>query len=340
MLAVAASRLGYRCHVFEPQQACPAGDVAAHTAADYDDYGALERFADSVDVVTLEFENVPVETVRYLAERLPVRPGADALAIAQDRIAEKTFLNKCAIQTAPWEPVNNSADLERALATIGCPAVLKTARFGYDGKGQATIPDRGVSIAEVWKPFDGKPCILEGFVSFELEISVLAARTADGRCAIYDPVENRHRNHILHKTIVPAAISDATAQAAIDIARNVVETMQYVGLLAIEMFVTGDGEILANEIAPRPHNSGHWSIDAAVTSQFEQTVRAICGLPLGDTGVLVPCEMTNLIGNEADAWQRLLTEPGACVHLYGKRETRPGRKMGHVTRVRLPDNKI
>lgn len=330
MLVLAAARLGYRCHIFEPQADCPASHVARHTAASYDDIAALDAFAEAVDVVTLEFENVPIAAVERLAERVPVRPGASALAVAQDRAAEKSFLNEAGIETAPWARVETAADLAPALARLGRPAVLKTARLGYDGKGQAMIGPE-TAIDGLFERLGGVPCVLEGFVDFEREVSVLAARGLDGSVACYEPVENIHRDHILHRTLVPARITEDTAAAATRIAHDTVEALDYRGLLAVEMFVTADGRVLANEIAPRPHNSGHWSIDAAHTSQFEQTIRAICGLPLGDTGHVAPCEMRNLIGSEADAWADILAEPGARLHLYGKAESRPGRKMGHVT---------
>lgn len=335
MLVLAAARLGYRCHIFEPQADCPASHVARHTAADYGDTAALDAFAERVDVVTLEFENVPIAAVERLADRVPVRPGASALAIAQDRVAEKTFLNGAGIETAPWVPVETAADLAPALHHLGRPAVLKTARLGYDGKGQAMIgPD--TDIEGLFDRLGGVPCVLEGLVDFEREISVLAARGLDGAIACYEPAENIHRDHILHRTLIPAQISAQTATAAKDIARRTVTALDYRGLLAVEMFVTAEGRVLANEIAPRPHNSGHWTIDAAHTSQFEQTVRAICGLPLGDTGHVAPCEMRNLIGAEADTWREILAQPGARLHLYGKAESRPGRKMGHVTTLRRP----
>mgnify|MGYP003700363577 CR=1 FL=1 len=333
MLALAAARLGYRCHVFEPGGACPAGDVARHTAADWDDRGALEAFAGAVDVITLEFENVPVETVDFLSGLKPVRPSGDALRVAQDRAAEKRFLNEAGVETAPWAEIAHEEELVDALARIGRPAILKTARFGYDGKGQIVIRE-GDNPASAWAALDGRRAVLEGMVDFSLEVSVLAARTPDARIACYEPVENRHRDGILHKTIVPAPIDPDVAERAVETATKLVSAMNYVGLLAVEMFVMPDGRVLANEIAPRPHNSGHWTIDGAVTSQFEQTVRAICGLPLGETGRIGSAEMTNLIGEEVEAWPQLLEEPGARLHLYGKAETRPGRKMGHVTRVR------
>jgi 5-(carboxyamino)imidazole ribonucleotide synthase len=257
--------------------------------------------------------------------------------VAQDRAAEKTFLNEAGIETAPWARVENAADLAPALERLGRPAVLKTARFGYDGKGQTMIgPDTGTD--GVFDSLGRVPCVLEGFVDFEREISVLAARGLDGTIACYEPVENVHRDHILHRTLVPASISAQTAAAATDIARRTAEALDYRGLLAVEMFVAPDGRVLANEIAPRPHNSGHWTIDAAQTSQFEQTVRAICGLPLGDTGHIAPCEMRNLIGDEANDWPGILAQPGARLHLYGKSESRPGRKMGHVTVLNPPRN--
>jgi 5-(carboxyamino)imidazole ribonucleotide synthase len=330
MIALAAARLGYRCHIYEPQVDCPASHVAAHTAAAYDDLDALDAFAQAVDVVTLEFENVPVATVERLARSVPVRPGAKALAIAQDRAEEKAFLNKAGIETAPWAPVTSQDALDTALDFVGRPAVLKTARLGYDGKGQAAVkPDTDTSA--LFASLGGVPCILEGFVDFELEISVLAARGPDGAVSCYEPVENIHRDHILHRTLVPARIEAETASRATAMATRVVEALDYVGLLAVEMFVAADGRVLANEIAPRPHNSGHWTIDAAATSQFEQTVRAICGLPLGATHAIVPCEMRNLIGDEIDDWEAILRDPDAHLHLYGKAESRPGRKMGHVT---------
>ncbi|MBP5857041.1 5-(carboxyamino)imidazole ribonucleotide synthase [Marivibrio halodurans] len=332
MLALAAARLGYRCRVYDPAEQCPAGDVAPHVSAGWDDEDALAAFAAAVDVVTLEFENVPVAAVAFLATRVPVRPGAGALEVAQDRAVEKDFLNRAGVETAPWATVESLEDLHEALDRLGRPAVLKTARFGYDGKGQAVIRD-GDDPAAAWAAVGEQRCVLEGFVDFMVEVSVLAARTAGGAIACFEPVENRHRDGILHKTRIPAPITPDVAERAVEVACRAVSRMDYVGLLAVEMFVMPDGRILANEIAPRPHNSGHWTIDGAATSQFEQTVRAICGQPLGDTGRLGAAEMTNLIGAEVEDWPALLAEPGARLHLYGKAETRPGRKMGHVTRV-------
>lgn len=333
MLVQAASRLGYKCLVFEPGSGCPAGQISPHVEAGWDDLDALDAFAEAVDVVTLEFENVPIAAVERLAARVPVRPGASALAVAQDRAKEKRFLNKAGIETAPWAPVSSQAELGKALAYTGRPAVLKTARLGYDGKGQTAVRE-DTALDGLFESLGGVDCVLEGFVDFDLEVSVLAARGLDGEIVCFEPVENVHRDHILHRTIVPARIDAETARKATAIAEETVRALDYVGLLAVEMFVCPDGRVLANEIAPRPHNSGHWSIDASETSQFEQTVRAICGLPLGSTAAVAPCEMRNLIGSEADDWHAILAEPGARLHLYGKAESRPGRKMGHVTTLK------
>lgn len=335
MLAIAAARLGYRCHIFESQIDCPASHVAQHTAAGYDDTAALDAFAKSVDVVTLEFENVPIAAVQRLAKTVPVRPGASALAIAQDRVTEKSFLNKAGIETAPWAAVQSQSDLDTALQRIGLPGVLKTARLGYDGKGQATLRN-AADATGAYEKLGSVPCVLEGFVDFALEISVLAARGLDGSIACFEPVENIHRDHILHRTLVPARIDATVAQRATQIATQTIEALDYIGLLAVEMFVCRDGRVLVNEMAPRPHNSGHWSIDGAATCQFEQTVRAICGLPLGNTTRISDCEMRNLIGDEANDWPEILAQPGARLHLYGKAESRPGRKMGHVTTLHSP----
>lgn len=338
MLVQAGSRLGYRFVIFEPQADCPASHVAEHIQAGYDDVAALDRFASAVDVITLEFENVPIEAVDHLAQSVPVRPGASALAIAQDRTVEKRFINQAGIGTAPWAAVGSPDELDSALSEIGRPSILKTARLGYDGKGQATLrPSDPEPPEAVFARLGNVPCVLEGFVDFALEVSVLVARGLDGNTVCFEPAENEHQNHILYRTHVPANISDETANAAKAAAVQIAAAMDYVGLLAVEMFVTADGEILVNEIAPRPHNSGHWSIDGAATSQFEQTIRAICGLPLGRTDRMGKCEMTNLIGDEADAWESLLAEPGTRLHLYGKAESRPGRKMGHYTKVLIED---
>lgn len=333
MLVLAAARLGYRCHIFGPDRGSPAGQVAAQTVADYLDEAALERFAAAVDVVTTEFENVPAATLARLAAKVPVRPGAAALETAQDRRLEKSFFNFIGAATAPWWAIDDLADLEAGLAAIGRPAILKSSRFGYDGKGQERIAP-GDDAAAVYRAIGRVPAILEGFVDFEREISVIVARGLDGGTACFDVVENRHRNHILHVTRAPAPIPTGLAAEARAIAERAAAELGLVGLLAVEMFVTRDGRLLVNEMAPRPHNSGHWTIDACVTSQFEQCVRAVCGQPLGDPSRFADAEMTNLIGDDARAWPVLMAEPGARLHLYGKAEIRPGRKMGHVTRVR------
>ncbi|MPY75390.1 MAG: 5-(carboxyamino)imidazole ribonucleotide synthase [Alphaproteobacteria bacterium] len=333
MIAIAAARLGYRCHTFADQPDSPAAQVcAASTLADYRDTKALDAFAAAVDVVTLEFENVPEESVRYLAGRVPVRPGPDVLATAQDRLLEKQFLNRIGIPTAPFAHVTDLASLEAAVGRIGRRSVLKTAKFGYDGKGQIAIKP-GSDLAGVLREVNTGHAVLEGWIDYALEISVIVARGLDGAMAAYVPVENRHVDHILDTTIVPAGISPGIAARAGEIARRAAEALSVVGLLAVEMFVTWDGEVLVNEIAPRPHNSGHWTIDACAISQFQQLVRAICGLPLGTTERHSDAVMKNLIGDEVGQWLGLLAEPGARLHLYGKSEIRPGRKMGHVTRL-------
>ena len=341
MLALAAARLGLRCHVYAPETG-PAFDVCEHhTVAAYEDEVALERFAKSVDVVTFEFENVPARTAAVLAALRPVRPGAGALEKTQDRLVEKTFLNSLGIPTAPFHQVDDAGALARGVAQLGRPSILKTRRFGYDGKGQAMVRE-GSDLAVVFRSLGSKPCILEGVVPFVREVSVVAARGLDGSVKAWDVCENHHEHHILSVTRAPARLAPATAAQAIDMTARIAHALDYVGVLAVEMFLVEERDasgatlekLVVNEIAPRVHNSGHWTLDGAVTSQFEQHVRAVCGFPLGDTrrhGAYV--EMTNLIGADADRWNDLLAEPGACLHLYGKHEARPGRKMGHVTRV-------
>ena len=333
MTAQAAARLGYRSHVFCPDRDSPTAQVTDRaTLSSYGDEAALARFAESIDVATYEFENIPYETVAYLAERVAVRPGPKALSVCQDRIAEKDFVSAQGIGVAPYRSVPGPDDLPAALAEIGTPAVLKSTRMGYDGKAQAMIHGPGDASGAAALIGD-QPAILEGFVAFDFELSVIAARGLDGSIACYPPVENRHRDHILAETVAPASLPDAEAQEAEDIARRLIEALDMVGLLAVEMFHTKDSRLLVNELAPRPHNSGHWTMDACATSQFEQLVRAICGLPLGTVDRHSDAVMTNLIGADADGWRDLLAEPGAHLHLYGKAEARPGRKMGHVTRL-------
>jgi phosphoribosylaminoimidazole carboxylase, PurK protein len=333
MAALAAAKLGYRVHVFCPEADSPAEQVAAvATVADYTDLAALEAFARAVDVVTFEFENIPAESVRLLASLVPVRPSWRVLEVAQDRISEKRFFNSIGIETAPWAEVGSAAELAGAVARLGRPAVLKTTRMGYDGKGQVKITAE-TDLDEAWNALDGAPAVLEGFIDFAGEISVIVARGTGGGWSTFDPAWNVHTNHILDTTTVPAPITPQLAAQAREAARKVAETLELEGLLAVEMFVTRDGRLLANEMAPRPHNSGHWTMDACVTDQFEQFIRAVCALPLGSAERHSDAVMKNLIGDDVHDWPRILRDPGAKLHLYGKAEARAGRKMGHVTRI-------
>ncbi|HEY1720193.1 MAG TPA: 5-(carboxyamino)imidazole ribonucleotide synthase [Magnetospirillaceae bacterium] len=335
MTALAAAQLGYRSHIFCPDDDAPASQVTPLTTrAGYDDEAALTRFAQSVDVITFEFENIPAGAVRVTGAIKPVRPGLKALETSQDRVAEKRFFEREGIATAPWRPVMDFPALAPALAQIGRPALIKTVRMGYDGKGQARLKDESADLSAAWRSVGGKPCILEGMVDFEREISVIVARGVDGATRCYEPVENRHKDGILDTTTVPAPISAPLAREAEAMAIRAAQALDLVGLLAVEMFVTRDGRILASEMAPRPHNSGHWTMDAANTSQFEQLVRAICGLPLGDPSRFADAVMTNLIGDDIAQWPALITEPNTHLHLYGKTEARPGRKMAHVNRIK------
>jgi 5-(carboxyamino)imidazole ribonucleotide synthase len=334
MTALAAARLGYKCHIFTPEEDAPASQVSARTTkAAYTDRAALERFAAAVDVITFEFENVPAEAAEVLAAAgRPVRPSPDVLRIAQDRLREKDFLRSIDVATANYREVGSVAALRRAVRDVGPLSVLKTVRLGYDGKGQVMIgPETDLDAA--WAKMGADAGILEGFVDFRCEISVIVARTESGAAAAYPPVENKHVDHILDTTIAPARITPELAMRAEAIARHVAEKLGVVGVLAVEMFVTSQGEVLVNELAPRPHNSGHWTIDACQTSQFEQFVRAVCNLPLGSAEPHSDAVMKNLIGTDVEKWREWLTDPAARLHLYGKREARPGRKMGHVTRV-------
>lgn len=336
MLATAGARLGLKSHVYSPVADDPAFDVcAAHTRADFGDETALAAFADAVDVVTYEFENVPAATASFLETRKPVRPNPSVLALTQDRFVEKQFLQGLGIATADFANVEDAGALARAVARLGRMSILKTRRFGYDGKGQAPLRD-GADLAVTFRALGGGPCILESFVDFSKEVSVVAARGAGGEFRAYDVCENVHENHILATTTTPADIRPDTARAAIDITRRIAEAAEYVGVIAVEMFVVeraGAEKLVVNEIAPRVHNSGHWTLDGALTSQFEQHMRAIAGWPLGSTRRHGRAVMRNLIGDDVNAWLELAREDGACLHLYGKKETRPGRKMGHVTRV-------
>ncbi len=337
MIALAAARLGLRTHVYCPDPDSPAFAVsAAHTIAAYEDGPALRTFAAGVDAVTYEFENVPLATAELLAAIVPVRPGVRSLAVSQDRLVEKRFLEGLGIAVAPFRPVDGPADLATAAAALGLPAVLKTRRLGYDGKGQVMLRD-GFDATAAWSAIGAAPAILEGFVPFSLECSIVLARGLDGSTAAFDVAENLHEHHILRRTVVPAAMAAETAAEAAAIGRTVADAIGHVGVLTVELFLVRDqaGErLVANEIAPRVHNSGHWTEDAASVSQFEQHVRAVAGWPLAEPRRLSAVEMENLIGADAERWREIAAEPGARLHLYGKRDIRAGRKMGHVNRLR------
>ena len=332
MLSVAASRLGLACHIYEPGANPPAGQVAAKTyTAPYDDEAALRAFAAGVDVITYEFENIPTSALDLLESLRPIRPGRKALAISQDRILEKSFLNEIGLATAPWAEVTDLASLNAALDRIGTPAILKTTRLGYDGKGQARImtPDDAPAALAAMA---GAPAVLEGFVAFSAEISVIAARGLDGSIACFDPGENVHKAGILHTTTVPARIAPALRSDAVLIAARILNALDYVGVLGVELFVTPAG-LLVNEIAPRVHNSGHWTQTGCTVDQFEQHIRAIAGWPLGDGSRHVDVEMLNLIGDDVNRVPEFARAKNTQIHLYGKAEAKPGRKMGHVNRV-------
>ncbi|MGN6548835.1 MAG: 5-(carboxyamino)imidazole ribonucleotide synthase [Pararhizobium sp.] len=332
MLAMAAARLDYRVVILEPQPDCPAGEVAAaQITAAYDDPAALDELAARADVVTYEFENVPVKAARRLLARRPVFPPPAALEAAQDRLTEKRFLNGCGIATARFEAVDDQAGLEAALSAFG-GGVLKTRRMGYDGKGQRLFRG-GEPAAGAFEAMGGVPLILESLVPFEREISIIAARDRTGAVVAFDPAENVHRDGILATSTVPAAITSTTAAAARDAAPAILEALDYVGVIGVEFFVLDDGSLLANEIAPRVHNSGHWTEAACVVSQFEQHIRAIAGLPLGAPTRHSDCVMENLIGHDIERLEALCREPATLVHLYGKSAVREGRKMGHATRL-------
>lgn len=334
MSAMAAARLGFLVHIFSPDPESPAAQVAAyHSVAAYDDLPALQRFADAVDVITFEFENLPSDALALLARSKPVRPGADSLAISQDRVLEKQFLNDAGIATAPWAAVETLEALEASVRRLGLPAVLKTTRLGYDGKGQMLLRTQE-DLAPAFALLHPKPLILEGFVDFGAEISVMVARGLDGEIVCYDAVENRHEHHILDMTLAPAPLPPDCLLRAQEIARLIAERLALVGLLGVEMFVTSQGDVLVNEIAPRPHNSGHWTMDACLCSQFEMQIRAVTGLPLPPAIRHSDAVMKNLIGPEGMAlWPRVLATPGLIPHHYGKLEARSDRKMAHFNRL-------
>jgi 5-(carboxyamino)imidazole ribonucleotide synthase len=343
MLALAAAKLGLKTHVYAQDPESPAFDVAsARTIAPFEDELTLVEFAGTVELITYEFENIPSRTAAILADSCVVRPGPEALAVCQDRLAEKEFLTAAGVKAAPYMRVDDAGALARAIAQIGRPSILKTRRFGYDGKGQALVRE-GADLAVTFRTLGGAPAILEAVVPFSKEISVVAARGQGGEFAAYDVCENIHENHVLKSTRVPARLPPGIAAEATRLTRVIADALVYCGVITIEMFVTGGAgdaclELCVNEIAPRVHNSGHWTLDGAATSQFEQHIRAIAGWPLGaasrhgaEAGGHV--EMDNLIGEDVRAWAKILGEPGASLHLYGKADARPGRKMGHVTRI-------
>ncbi|MCK0150399.1 5-(carboxyamino)imidazole ribonucleotide synthase [Marivita sp. S6314] len=333
MLSVAASRLGFQCHIFEPGAQPPAGQVAQKvTTAAYDDEDALRAFGKSVDVITYEFENIPTEALDLLQDLAPIHPGREALRVSQDRLTEKTFLQGLGLNTAPFADITDTTSLDAALASIGTPSILKTRRFGYDGKGQArlkTADDAAQALADM----QGAPAILEGFVNFSHEVSVIAARGLDGAVAAFDPGENVHSDGILRTTTVPARLSPGQRSDAVLIAAQVLNALDYVGVLGVELFVTPSG-LIVNEIAPRVHNSGHWTQNGCAVDQFEQHIRAITGWPLGDGSRHTDIVMENLIGDDMDHVPELARSSDAALHLYGKAETKPGRKMGHVNHIK------
>jgi len=334
MSSLAAARLGYRCHILTPEADSPAAQVsAACTLGDYEDADALRRFAEAVDVITFEFENVSAAGLELLQSIRPVRPDPSVLRISQDRVTEKRFLNESGVPTAPWRAVGSLEDLHQAITELGLPGVLKTTRLGYDGKGQAVLRQPG-DVANAWARLDPKPLILEGFIDYACEVSVVVARGTDGSGSIFDAVENRHRDGILDLTLAPARVAASTAAEAARVAWRVAEALDLVGVLAVEMFVDRAGRVMVNEIAPRPHNSGHWTIDACPCSQFELHIRAVAGLPLPPGLRHADAVMKNLVGpDEAALWPQITATPRLIPHLYGKAEARPGRKMGHVTRL-------
>lgn len=334
MSALAAARLGYRCHILTREVDSPAAMVAhGVTISDYNDPVSLRAFADAVDVISFEFENISAEGLDLLASLKPVRPSPHVLRTSQDRIAEKSFINGLGIATAPWRPVETLEDLKDAVAALGLPAVLKTTREGYDGKGQAMLRT-AEDLAPAFERLHPKPLILEGFVDFSMEISVVIGRGEDGALSAFDTVENRHHDHILDLTLAPARVPLSVSDQARSIARRIATGLDLIGLVAVEMFVDPKGAVLVNEIAPRPHNSGHWTIDACPMSQFELHIRTIAGLPLPPATRHSDAVMKNLVGpEETGLWPRIVGTPGFIPHLYGKAEARPGRKMGHVTHL-------
>ena len=334
MMAMAAAQLGYKTHIYCPETDNPAEQVSHKaTHAEYEDIEALKIFASSVDVVTYEFENIPVSTVEALSEKVVIFPNSKVLQISQDRLSEKIFLNELDIKTAPFSAVSNVDEAARALEEISYPAVLKTRRFGYDGKGQAIVKSAD-DLPQAWQALSSDQIIVEGFIDFDMEISVIAVRAQNGEVRCFAPVENLHKNHILDISIAPARISNDLKEMAINQATRIINNIDYVGVLTVEFFVSNnDPKLRMNEIAPRVHNSGHWTIEACPSSQFEQHIRAICGLPLGDTSFSGEARMTNLIGDDILKLPELLKDGRLHVHHYGKSDVRAGRKLGHVTKI-------
>lgn len=332
MLAVAASRLGLRSHIFEPGANPPAGQVADQvTTASYDDAAALRAFAATVDVITYEFENIPTSALDILEDLRPIFPGREALRVSQDRLTEKDYLTGLGLRCAPYVAVANAVEMQAAVAEIGVPSILKTRRMGYDGKGQARLRTSDDADA-AWASMADAPAVLEGYIDFSQEISIIGARAQDGAVACFDPGENVHRDGILHKTTVPAPLSPSLRSDAILMAARILTALDYVGVLGVELFVTPSG-LIVNEIAPRVHNSGHWTQNGCAIDQFEQHIRAIAGWPLGDGKRHSNVVMENLIGGDMNRVPDIASEPGAALHLYGKADVKPGRKMGHVNRV-------
>ena len=332
MLSVAASRIGFRTHIYEPGANPPAGQVAdAVTTAAYEDHDSLIAFAHSVDVITYEFENIPTDALDVLEAHRPIRPGREALRISQDRLIEKEFLQGLGLMTAPFADITDLDGLSTAIAEMGTPAILKTRRFGYDGKGQARINDPA-EAAQALGEMAGAPAILEGFVDFSHEVSVIAARGLDGSVASFDPGENVHRDGILRTTTVPARLSSSQRMDAVLLAANILNALDYVGVMGVELFVTPGG-LIVNEIAPRVHNSGHWTQNGCTVDQFEQHIRAVAGWPLGDGQRYADVVMENLIGDDMDRVPGLSRNANTAIHLYGKAEVKPGRKMGHINRI-------
>lgn len=381
MMSVAASQLGYHAHIYCPDADCPAGEVSKYsTAASYDDSAALKAFCEQVDVVTLEFENIPLEAAKTVEQYRTLHPSSDVLAICQHRLREKEFINQCGIATAPFKSATSLAEATHAIEAIGTPCILKTCTMGYDGKGQATVnthpacggggaqraeggaastpnppqnktdadtrkpplpgatlppspPQAGGNIEQAWEQLASDDVIVEGFVPFEREASIIVTRNQTGDVVCYPLVENIHKHHILHQTIAPADVADAVKQQAKHIATTLAEKLDLVGIMAVELFICPGGELKVNELAPRPHNSGHWTMDACQINQFEQTIRAVVGLPLLPPHQHSTAVMTNLIGKDVNDWKTLAAEHNTSLHLYGKKETKPGRKMGHITRL-------